>query len=1408
MKKALRNLSLIVCFLFTGNLSAQFWMQKGGSNGVDEAYDVVVDGSGNAYATGYFTGTATFGNTTLVSSGASDIFVVKINNNGVYQWAVKAGGSGTDRGLSIDIDGSANVFVTGFFNNTASFGNQSVTSAGQQDVFITKYSSGGVLQWVESAGGANSDIGNGISVDNGGNAVVAGEFKGTSSFGMTNIVSQNNSTDAFITKLNGSGTFQWTKAGSGNFSDRALDVATDNSGNIYATGQFSDTFAFDNIVNNTMFNAIFVVKLNSSGNEQWFRMAGGANSNIATAIDATGSGDVFITGDFAGNLTFFNTVNTNLNNTYTNGVFVTKYTSAGAISWASKSGSDSDISSQGIAVDNSGNAYITGFFECAFDEYMDEYGEAIFNSVGYKDIYVSKFTSSGTWSWARHIGGRQDEFGLGIDVTSTGNAHIAGNFKSNINIPTSQNFVTSNLSNWTDVSCNQNSPYCNDSDYGSFYRMGSAGNADALIANCFDPNREPYDYYERSGSGCNRDIAEGCINTGCPDTASNCNNVILTAIPKVCPSIGPNLTYLWSNGQTASQTFFSSSGYKWVDFKTQDGCFTYRDSIYVDILPGPDKPYIEDDVVVNTPTPFPIKINVCVPDTVTLTASQFTVDSFYWQGPSYPGFVYTASIEVWETGTYIFTIVDEEGCAKSSQVDVEFFDPLDSFDLQVYVEDSIFVCDNETFKIYLYDSIDNPTAEEICLTDSQPFIQTNYTTLPASWPTSISCQTFLNVTPMDTGWFHFSFELYRYIPCDTDTFYISDSVYVTPLPSPTVGAFSIGIGGRDYYCPGETIALWGEGGSVYTWSGPFVNGSIADTVYVGSPGSYGVSSTIYETNQYGCTDSLTANASKTVMEKPQPTLSSVNEVICPNDSVWLTVSNTGATEGFIWEGPNGIINSDSSSIAVTDAGTYFCTVNDSDSCDLASNTITLTQYNTPSLAAGGNLVICDGDSVVLNVVSSSGSSIEWLPPLSGSGTSQTVYEPGVYTCKITACGIETYATIEVFPSYVASEITPSGVLCLDSHIVLYGTDSMEIYDWSSSPSGADSIIITETGTYILTTTDANGCTKESDPVTIEITQEPTVIGLDGYPVFCYDDSITLYGNDHMSSYLWLPNGDTTQNIISFEEGVFTLKTVDTNGCRGASEPIKVTIPDTIAKFSIDGDLEFCEGDSVDFRANRRGMASYLWLPDSIEGRNISFYESGTYSLITLDTFGCDAWSDSIEVYVQPNDIEKPIGGDSLICMGTQTTLEASVNIGDLKWSRSPYGSVINEGEIFETSFLFHPTPYYVWSDFELCRGDTSTIWVMTQDCETVYDPNIFTPNGDGINDIFTLTLNEITCLDMVIFNRWGLILYEGSGLSAGWDGTNQRTGKLASEGTYYFIANFCRHNGSTGTIRGYLTLIR
>jgi len=369
-------LSLVGTVFFSGNLFSQsYWMQKAGGNTIDEAYSISLDGNSNTYTTGYFSGTASFGSTSLTSNGVSDVFVTCTDKNGVFKWAVKAGGSGSCRGMAIKTDASGNSYVTGVFDGSATFGTHTITSAGLQDAFIAKYDNTGSALWAVDAGGTKSDIGNAIAIDNSGNVLVTGEFAGTAKFGSFLLTSTNNNINVFTAKLDGSGNFLWAKGGTGTHTDRGLGVACDASGNVYVTGQYTDTITFDNIHKSSLYNAIFIVKYNSSGAEQWFTNAGGGTLNIANAITTDNNSNVYLTGDFTGTLSFFVSPVATLSGTYTNRIFIAKYNSSGSLLWDVEDASSNAVTSKNIALDGSGNAYIIGNFECILNGYADQYGQ-------------------------------------------------------------------------------------------------------------------------------------------------------------------------------------------------------------------------------------------------------------------------------------------------------------------------------------------------------------------------------------------------------------------------------------------------------------------------------------------------------------------------------------------------------------------------------------------------------------------------------------------------------------------------------------------------------------------------------------------------------------------------------------------------------------------------------------------------------------------------------------------------------------------------------------------------------------------------------------------------------------------------------------------------------------------------
>jgi hypothetical protein len=422
------------------------------TSGSVTAQKVVTDSNGNVYTMGTFTGTVDFDPDTntvnLLSAGGTESFISKLNSSGNYVWAKQLGGtslSGTSTDVvatNISVDSSGNVYTAGYFQGMADFDpgtgvTNLISAAGSYDIFISKLDSSGNYIWVKQLGGTSSDSAAGISVDSSGNVYTTGNFSGTVDFdpgaGSANLTSAG-SYDIFISKLDSSGNYIWSKKLGGTSSDSAAGISVDSSGNVYTTGSFQGTVDFDPGTNTVNLISAgntdsFISKLDSSGNYIWAKKLGGTSFDQATDISVDSSGNVYTTGFFQGTADFdpdAGSVNlTSVAGSYDS--FISKLDSSGNYIWAKQLGGTSSDSAAGISVDSSGNVYTTGTFYGTAD-FDPGAGSANLTSVGDRDIFISKLSSSGSYLWAKQFGGTSDDRAKGINVDSSGNVYTTGTF--------------------------------------------------------------------------------------------------------------------------------------------------------------------------------------------------------------------------------------------------------------------------------------------------------------------------------------------------------------------------------------------------------------------------------------------------------------------------------------------------------------------------------------------------------------------------------------------------------------------------------------------------------------------------------------------------------------------------------------------------------------------------------------------------------------------------------------------------------------------------------------------------------------------------------------------------------------------------------------------------------------------
>ncbi|MGA3094069.1 MAG: SBBP repeat-containing protein, partial [Dehalococcoidales bacterium] len=334
-----------------GIIAWDTWNTFLGDTGTDNVYAIAVDGSGNVYVSGY--STATWGAPVRAYTSGYDAFAAKLDSSGNLLWNTFLGDNGTDYGQAIAVDGSGNVYVSGY--STATWGAPVRAYTAGTDAFAAKLDSSGALQWNTFLGASGEDYGNGIAVDGSGNVYVAGYSNAT--WGTSPVRAYASETDAFAAKLDSSGALTWnTFLGTSGY-DYGYAIVVDGSGNVYVAGRSSTSWGAPvRAFTVSGFNTdAFAAKLDSSGALTWNTFLGGSGNDYVYGIAVDGSGNVYVAG--SSDATWGAPVRAY---TLLNDAFATRLNSSGALTWNTFLGGNNTDDGYAIAVDGSGNVYVAG----------------------------------------------------------------------------------------------------------------------------------------------------------------------------------------------------------------------------------------------------------------------------------------------------------------------------------------------------------------------------------------------------------------------------------------------------------------------------------------------------------------------------------------------------------------------------------------------------------------------------------------------------------------------------------------------------------------------------------------------------------------------------------------------------------------------------------------------------------------------------------------------------------------------------------------------------------------------------------------------------------------------------------------------------------------------------------------
>ncbi|MDX2173170.1 MAG: T9SS type A sorting domain-containing protein [Bacteroidota bacterium] len=298
------------------------WSITIGSSSNDAGSDVVTDAAGNIYVCGIFTGTVDFDpsvTSVTLTSISVDAFVAKYDPMGNLLFVRKIGGFNIDGANCLVLDNSGNIYVAGYFTNTADFDpglgtfNLSATTSGINDIFVLKLNSLGNFVWAKKMGGTSSDTPFSIGLKSNGNVIVVGEYRGTCDFdpGVTtfNLIS-NGSSDAFISELDNFGNFVSALSYGSVGNDKLHSVTITSNDDVLLGGMFSGTVDIDPsatvyTLSSSGASDACILKLDNANNFNWALGFGGSNStDVVTNIKTDASFNVIATGQYNGTVDF------------------------------------------------------------------------------------------------------------------------------------------------------------------------------------------------------------------------------------------------------------------------------------------------------------------------------------------------------------------------------------------------------------------------------------------------------------------------------------------------------------------------------------------------------------------------------------------------------------------------------------------------------------------------------------------------------------------------------------------------------------------------------------------------------------------------------------------------------------------------------------------------------------------------------------------------------------------------------------------------------------------------------------------------------------------------------------------------------------------------------------------------
>ncbi len=627
--------------------------------------------------------------------------------------------------------------------------------------------------------------------------------------------------------------------------------------------------------------------------------------------------------------------------------------------------------------------------------------------------------------------------------------------------------------------------------------------------------------------------------------------------------------------------------------------------------------------------------------------------------------------------------------------------------------------------------------------------------------------------------------LYQVAGIDTNGCQGVDSVAVIVPPAPSVSA-----GPDTSVCFGSSLTLQGAGAQQYVW----IPGQVLSDSTSATPVFWANATTTFMllgTDSLGCsaTDSITVHVISAT-----DLIVSNDTTVCQGTSVLLSATSA---DNYLWKPSESLSSSTVAQPVATPVQTTMYTLTAIVNGCSFQDSVKINVLLPPSLQiVPANAAICEGDTLMLKAQGAE--YYYWHPPsdLSDPYSAQPLCWPSVSVTyvvvgtDINGCSASDSISIIVNPRPNVL-IFADPQICAGDTIPMYAVGGV-FYEWAptsglSYPNNYATLAYpASTTTYTVTCTNAYGCSDTASH-TIKVHPRPVATASEDLWV-CPYEPVTLFADGGVY-YSWQPttglsNATISSPVASVASSIVYTVTVTNSFSCSDTETVRLFVYPSL-EAQAGHDTSICVGGWAQLHAS--GGHSYEWMPASslnnafIADPIASPTQTTIYKVVVQD----QCMSDTLKVFVvvQPPPFVEA-GPDASTVAGYPITLTATADQGTYQWTPE---APLSCSSCLSTQALVYETTTFVITvtdSIGCTAADSIHVFVNCND-QIVFVPNVFTPNGDGINDRLYVRANGISDLIFFrLFDRWEKKLFETSSLSVGWDGTFN--GKPVPAGTYLY----------------------